>query len=409
MNFVSIADFVLIVGEAQKHQPNPIDWPLYNSYKDLTIRAQTITALEASNVFALTAEDFKTFIHLIDGDKTPLPFNTARVLSGSFIKGLLTRLVVDDYHLQLNGKPVQLVLSPNPKKDDWQAESWILGYLRTFSEHLQLPDSWDAVRDDKKNPDYAKCLSALTDSTLQAAGIVAGWKAGDTLLGLPDAQKTTIRGSILTLLHSQFTTREVGMAIGYSLCYLAGYISSERSIQVVEGKPSSKAYAGPDKLAFVFESLGNHIRSKSQGLIGAFEIANKLFALVVAEFYIVATDPQYNNNTGKIQVTACQDYQAFLLGFERGLLNGAELTFTELFNEAYGLGYSDGFRDGYSQGYAAGWQDGYRVGYNAGSNQGTWLNSLHTILGDVGTALGDLNTVLSDAKTAGTVITALFA
>jgi hypothetical protein len=395
-------DFLKIVADAEVKEPNTIDWPLFDQYKDLSIPVQTISDLVNSNVFAHNSSPFRTFVTLAEffgpGQDVPLPFHTVRVLSGSFIKGLITRLILQMYPLKLKG---DLVLRTafsfgTPSGTPWKADDWASEYLSKFSAHLQSATSWNEARDDKKNPDYERCLSALTDSTLQMAGIVLGWEAGDALSAMPADPGDKIRTAIWSLLNSQFTTQQLGMAVAYTLSFIAGYIATERNINVVEGKPADRALPDPTNIGAVHNKLGEHIRCGNHRHNAAFDIANRFFALVVAESYIVANDEHYEDDTKEDQGEASRAYQAFIIGFERGLASGAEEIFDEL------------FKDGYSLGYSAGWQDGYRAGYKANSNQPTWLGSLQSIIGDVHGALGDLTTLVSDAKTAATVIAVIF-
>jgi hypothetical protein len=154
------------------------------------------------------------------------------------------------------------------------------------------------------------------------------------------------------------------------------------------------------QLGDILDSLsGNSQGSKTSIQNNVVNVSTAFFSFVVAEFFAISASNAAN----------AAKYEAFIRGFQKGLMWGADVQFRQLFEQGYILGYTNGFRDGYSQGYSAGWTAGYAVGYQAG--QSTWMSTFQNIGNGLSGLLSDagaLGTLLNDAGTVGEAIASIF-
>lgn len=428
LNNISVVDFLSAVGGAMETPDQP--YP-YNKYKTVTpvhftLSMQCISALGASKVFTKTGQPWQVFVKL-DNYQLLFPFHIASVLSISFIKGFVTRLILEAYSnkwstIQPPFSIPALPLIPYPPPPQAQTgltvDLWAQYYLKSLSSTFQDVKNWDhwGVQD------YGQCLSNMTDASLQVAGIVTGWHAADQLIA--NAETATV-ANVWKLLNAKYTTRHLGMMVGYAFCYLSGYAKNERIALIMQGAKPSASQNGPATIPAIYNNLSNNVEL----LCGSgsyqkelFDMGNRFFRLVVGEFYAITQNPNYVPPPPSTSVAgALAAYQAFIVGFERGMSLGADVLFTDLYvagwdageQFGYNLGYSNGFRDGYSQGYGAGWQAGYDANVNTPS---TWMGGLSNIFQNLGTVLGDadkiagqIGPILGDVKTVGTVVAAIFA
>ena len=224
-----------------------------------------------------------------------------------------------------------------------------------------------------------------------------GWLAGDAFASNPaDAQLQSAEIAFWEMINSSYTQEEVGIAVGYTFSYLSGFLISDRTkaMMSVGGKPADQQTDPTRAPAVIYGGLtGRPALSSVQANV--FSLATNFFSFVVKEFYAISgTD-----------IIRAAKYQSFIIGFQQGLMLGADALFLRFYSDGYILGYTDGFRDGYSQGYIAGWTAGYSSGYQAG--QSTWMSGLQSINGGLSGLLNDAQTLgklLSEAATVDTVI-----
>jgi hypothetical protein len=341
-----------------------------------------------------------------------LPYQTAKLLSSSFMSGLATRLILDNYNKAWSAVgidvsyPLPIGVAP-PKNTPSVVPAaigpldWCQNYLIALSGKLTNPATWTGASTANNNADYFGCLSLLTDSSLQAVGIILGWLAGDAIAADPNA--STYETAFWTLAkgvnqpgYPNYTTVEVGMMVGYTFSYLSGFISSERSKALIAGNAIPQPLTDPIKAPpEIFSYLSSNTNAGAAAIPSTLAVGNQLFLFILQEFYAIASDP-----------TKSQQYQGFIQGFEQGLLLGADVMYQLLYFEAYYLGYTSGFRDGYTQGYSAGWTAGYGAG-QASVGSTNWISSLSSIFGGLSQTLGSANTILSDAGYVVSVISSI--
>jgi hypothetical protein len=377
-------------------------------------------------IFSGGGQPYQVFVSLdkIDYKGAPaqvlVPYQIAKLLSGAFIHGLVTRLVLDRYKAAwFNGTPsvplwADLPLTsappkgpnPHPVATAMDAGAWAQKYLQTLCVAVVDPQKWMSTRSALNTAhlpsDYFGCLRYLSDSSLQAAGIIIGWLAGDALTAPGFGGAVACQQAILNLLKDRHSHVAIGRMVGYTFTYLNGFISSERTRAAISANALQaplndpiNPQKGPPQ---IFTNLAAHVSGVAQTDLTP--LATAFFNFIVAEFYAIG------NGAG--DRSRAEKYQAFIQGFAQGALGAADVLFRQLFKEAYQLGYTNGFHDGYAQGYSAGWTEGYAVGYQAGQN--TWMSGLQSIIDGASGLLSDakeLDTLLNDATTVGTVIASL--
>lgn len=426
LHSLNMREFEKYAGYATTNPDQPFPVTKYTQHStSATLNIQSIKALQTVPPFVGAAELYHVFVYL---DATTLvPYQTASLLSTCFISGLVTRLLLERYAIKwrnLLGVALNLTLAAAPlpgraKRGNrgsvpspMNATDWIATYLTSLSRSLLVSGTWTSLG----QSDYCSALSMVTPATLQAIGMVKGWTTGDALVA-SSADYAACEAKIWKWLNSRYTTRQIGTIAGYTLCYLAGFLESERTQALINGQASPPSQLqGPDNIRNVFGDLNNWDGSRSRSFQfqqdPAFDIVNGLFEVVNGEFYAVAQQQPFPNRS-----VVLSDHQAFLNGFTDGITEGAQVMFVDLFDAGWNLGYaygytagySTGFQSGYSQGYSAGYQEGYAVGYNAG--QPTWMSGLQTVINDVGSIVSDVKTVgtiLGDISTAGQILGALF-
>ena len=430
LNNMTASDFLSCTGPAME---TPDQIYQYNKYAaDLPthfgLNVQFISALggtTGSKAFAKAGLPWQVFVKLDNYTQSPvlLPFQTACALSLTFIKGLVTRLILEKYNdLWSSIRPPISVPSlplvppsspPPPAPPPLTVLSWATTYVTSLSVELTTVANWT------KWPvqDYSQCLSNMTDASLQVAGLATGWSAADALISAAD--NTSIQ-AIWNLLNRRYTTQHLGAMVGYTFCYMSGYLKNERIAALMQGVTPPAQIAGPAELPTIYTNLAQNIDTTSTSGSYAqptFDITNRFFALVVGEFFSITQNTSYAPPPPSTSATdALASYQAFITGFETGMSQGADVLFTDLYTEGweageqfgYSIGYSNGYRDGYSQGYAAGWQAGYSAMPAATS---TWMSGLNNIFGGLGNLLddaGQLPGILSDVGTVGQAIASIF-
>jgi len=399
--------FLNSVGPAMQASGSDVLVQAYYQYEEsVQLYLRAIPALENSASFKGSAQPYQVFVALDRISFTPgnakvlVPYHTAALLSAAFVHGLVTRLVLQKYADAWGSikpsvtlpYPLTLIAMPPQGSSSssvpvpFNASDWLQKYVSNLSAKLMGVGSWSG--------DYFKCLAGLTDASLQAAGIVTGWLAGDALVS--ETVPKNCVDSVWTLLRDKYSTKKFGSMIGYTFSYLSGFLSSERTSAMADGLPPLAQLSDSAK---IYDALIGNQTSPIASQQGIFSLSSTFFRLVLGEFYAIA---------GETSPDSPAKYGAFLQGFEEGLMDGANVMFLRIFQEGYQLGYTAGFRDGFSQGYSAGWTAGYAQGYQAG--QSTWISGFQSILDGVSSLISDsstLETVLSDTVTVGTVIASL--
>jgi hypothetical protein len=416
-------DFLRQVGSAINYKDTDVsaDTLLFQAdgglpaIQDVQLFVHSISALEtsATAIFSGSAQNYQVFIALDRISRTDpqatilVPYQTAKLLSSAFIYGLTTRLILERYKdswqnassgsvplpypLPIVAAPPTGGQTPHPVPAPLNAADWCHSYLSQLSTLLATPGTWTAAGSKYGTQGYSQLLSLMTDSSLQAVGIMMGWLAGDALTDGSYGNSPACQAAFWKILHKKYTTVEIGMMVGYTFTYLSGFLSCERMKAMIAGTASPPTQLNDPIKAPAL--IYNYLNSGSvANKITAPDIANQLFLFIVQEFYAIAAD-----------VNKAQQYQGFIQGFERGLVLGADVMYQLIFTEAYELGFTTGFEEGYAQGYSAGWTAG--VNYVAGQN--TWMTGLSNILGGLSQVLSDANSLLADPAV-GTIIATLW-
>jgi hypothetical protein len=224
-----------------------------------------------------------------------LPYQTAKLLSSGFIYGLATRLILDSYKQAWAGVGTALpyglpVVAAPPKNPPavvpapLNAADWCQQYLTALSGKLVNPATWTSTSSANSNTDYFGCLSLLTDSSLQAVGMMMGWLAGDAITADPNA--ATYEAAFWNLLrgvnkpnYRNYTTIHVGMMVGYTFTYLSGLLSSERSKAMIAGNVPPQPLTDPVKSPpEIYSLLSVNTNAGATGITP--NVGNQFFELV---------------------------------------------------------------------------------------------------------------------------------
>ena len=410
--------FISVVGEAQQTPGVDYDW---QPYKHVTptpdkviLRVRFMDNLIATQAFKAPSQfiDYTTFVNIMKYGYV-VPYQTAMLIDSSFLAGLVTRLIFQKYYSACHALVPNGLLSINTappvagSPPVRSAEKWIGEYFQTLSNTMTGTGSW--------NSEYLTCLTANTDSALQVAGMVEGWRLGDKLTdGTIDTSKGCL-ASIWALLGSRYTTEHIGRLVGYTLFLLGGYLNNERIIDYRGGT----TYAQILDPTAIFNKFGPHLEAISKlggtGPDFTFRLANQFYGFVLSDFQMLMADSPGNQ-------TAIAAYRSFLDGYEAGLTCGATTMFRVMYTAGWETGYDSGyvtgfttgyaigFSNGYGEGYANGWQAGYNTGYTDGQN--SWTGILGGIANTIGTAIGDAQAIAGVASQivgAGSVVAGLFA
>jgi hypothetical protein len=371
-----------------------------------------------------------------------VPFDTGALISACFIKGLVTRLVLGLYvpiwknyapnkvlpiafedlspthlrgavptHAHLRGS------APTGGTPAANMESWIATQLTALASNFVLPSTWNGTPTNTAL--YSQCVMERTDPSLQLAGILMGWRAGDALVaatGTTDGENA--KTQIWRLIGYRYTTKEVGKMMGYVFMVLSGFLNNDRTNNVINYNSTSPLPNPPENtpgsLPTLFSQFGNQLfmtrQSNKPNVIQ--EFVDRFYQLIEGEFYGIVENSAFVDPGD-----ALMSYHAFMVGFVRGTVASADQLFDELYNEGYQagyqngyesglqIGYTNGFRDGYSQGFAGGYTVGYQNGDAAGFSAGSSsMGGLGNIINGISGVLGSASSILSDAGTVGTVI-----
>ena len=411
---LNLDGFTGLSGYALRYSNQDITSNTYSAFGGPTLYMHAISALElkAPQVFSGGDVIYQAYIALDRKTiqdptaKLLVPYQVAKALSSAFMYGLTTRMLLEKYKavwqnaatpvyltypLVLNAAPPPTGPIPNPvpafNANDW-CDSYVGGLVSKFTN----PASFAA-------PNYAACIAALTDSSLQVAGMAMGWVVGDALADSTIANVGACQAAVRALLNDTFTTEQIGIMAGYTLSYLSGYVSSERTATMITGgdpgPPQTNATSIYADLSNFTQKIGQSTNIDNN-VVG---IANSLFAFALQDFYGAADVP----------AKAAKNWY-FLKGYEEGLTLGADVMYRSIFNEAFQLGFTVGFREGFTQGYSAGYATGYSAGYQVGKSQSTWMSGLANTFSALGQLLNSPQTatLLKDVNTVGTVIAAFF-
>jgi len=263
---------------------------------------------------AANIETFNQFCITLDGYVgVTVPMRAAEVVSGSFITGLVTRLVLE--------------MSTKRGDDD-------LSGIR-YKRKIETDRSRWISPGNSKMEDFLRKISQ--DGLLTTAGIFHGWTFGGNLARRADPAYTAI---MWKLLKSRFSWAEIGDLTGYGLNYLIGFLRCQLALSTVEK-------GGTADLNKIRELLIKDERTHDT-------------EKVVCDFF----DAFLSLAPAILGSRARSPFLDFVKGFQRGGLRSSEAVFVLALNAGYGIGYRDGYQAGYARGYA----DGYAAGYEDGTS-----------------------------------------
>jgi hypothetical protein len=155
--------------------------------------------------------------------------------------------------------------------------------------------------------------------------------------------------------------------VGYTLSYLSGY---ERAAQQphAAGTPTDQMILTALALTSLEQAQDVSTHADTPTIAGF--INQRFYEQTVDQFYSITTT---------VPVPAGENLsniRDFLIGYNQGGIEAADVVYGEVFSLGYGIGYSDGFADGYAKGYAEGYRIGYSAGWSAGWNaapKGFWV------------------------------------
>jgi hypothetical protein len=257
---------------------------------------------------------------------------------------------------------------------------------------------------------YSSCLANNTPASIQVAAILMGWRAGDALVAAPSSDPNM--NAVWKLIGLRNSFKEIGAMVGYVLMVLSGFLECERTAYYANPPvgPAPARWLTPDHLVDIVTQFGALEGSKAGARSrGRRDLVNEYFSLILGEFYgVVLAAPASSS-------TVIQNHNAFVGGFVRGMIQGANAMFADLFNAGWQsgyasgqeIGYAKGLAQGYSQGYVAGRQAGFAAadgaGYDSGGSQSAF-GGLGTIIDGVGSVLGGVQGILSNAGVVGSVV-----
>ena len=203
------------------------------------LNVEYVSSLGQSKVFAKAGAPWQVFVKL-DNFGLLLPFQTASTVALTFVKGMVTRLILEKYNqlwksinITVPSLPLAPPTSPPPPAPPaLTVDTWAKAYLTSLSTELSDFTKWNQW----PVQDYSQCLSNMTDASLQVAGISLGWFAADELISATD---TATISAIWSLLNARYTTAHLGAMVGYVFCYLTGYLQNERIAKLVQGAKGS--------------------------------------------------------------------------------------------------------------------------------------------------------------------------
>jgi hypothetical protein len=346
-----------------------------------------------------------------------VPFETAALISACFQKGLVSRLILGSY------QPIWSQYAPNKKlpvgfndistatiTPNTAVDSWISSQINAFATTLNTAGTWSS------GSDFDTCLSAVTNCSIQVAGILLGWRAGDAIVAATDPvdQAATLK-AFWGMLGWRFTAKEIGRMMGYALMMLSGFLENDRTFAVTQFNGGALPTTGATDIPTIYNQMSSLIQTNRTAnlQLNVRQLVERFFALVEGEFYGITQNPNYAGGDATKTQTALVTYSAFMSGFVHGMASSADRLFSDFYNDGYNagyqaglqVGYTNGFRDGYSQGLAAGYTVGYGAGDAAGyANGASAMGGLGTLFTGINNVLGSASGILSDAGTVGTVI-----
>ena len=414
---------------------NPGVWPFHRQADPASVilNVQFMTGISGQAAFnnsQLRKMLPAVFVRL-DNLNCFVPFDMAALISTCFIDGLVSRLILGNYvpiwkkYAPNNTLPIAFEdLSPAPgpgaappgATPAANMDKWIASQITQFANNCALTTTWNGNPMDATL--YGECVSQQTNPSLQLAGIMMGWRAGDALsaaAGTPDG--TAALNAVWQFLGYRHTTEDLGKMMGYAFMFLSGFMDNDRTGIVVNFKPTS-ALPTPPQLAlsplfvnFTVQMLLNRNSNKVSLFRG---LIDRFYRLIEGELYGITQNSNFPGPGTANQ--ALINYNAFIGGFVHGMTTAADQLFDELYNVGYQTGYenglqigfTNGFRDGYSQGftggYTVGYQNGDAAGYAAGASS---VGGLGSIISGISNVLGSTSSILSDAGTVGTVISTI--
>jgi hypothetical protein len=378
-----------VAGPAEGAQGAPVNFSPFPGSPN-TLRFQYITALlqNADSNPIFFPNPSKAVFVLTEVFTVPLSYGAAQIISNAMMAGLTTRLIFEKY----NEKWSQFGL-PGINLNLGIKSFGLQTAITKLSTDLTTPKSWKQ----SGLTTFEQIQSLLMDSaSTQAAGIILGWIAADSILALPAAKRDEAIKGIWKVVGLRYTNRDLGALVSFTLNYLIGFIRNKRTIDIINNqKPAEER-----RIEVILQYLTDHVLNepRNNNLV---QTAINFHKMLLDEFYAIAQKDVTGGFSLADKKAALQEYRAFLDGFQRGSMVAAELLFRETFSSAYDIGYARGFRDGYAQGYAAGWQAGYDTGFSEGKAVGMGLSSALTQISE---SLTKVDNFVNDLGKAGTVI-----
>jgi hypothetical protein len=315
----------------------------------------------------------------------PVPIPAAEMFSASFANGFVTRLVLGEYIRAWDAHgskfsqddlnfPIGMGSLPIPTAFSQIASYQVIHVI--FGQAAGPPEY-----------NLRTGLSRLLqDNSLQAAGLLWGWKAASELDQFRNNGDPQYYNAAFKLVRSRFSTEQIGEMTAYSLSYLIGY-SKMAVIRQVElatggrrgarggqisavqgfargarGGPISAVQGAADQNAISAQNnaILNRI-TQDRNADEAKQLLSSFYIAFLSEFSALAENSRLDPTDKQALLAASF---AFLRGFQKGETDAADRVFQDVFTLAYGIGYKDGFQDGFTQGYASGYRDGYASGYS---------------------------------------------
>ena len=287
-----------------------------------------------------------------------VPDQVFHATANSFISGFVTRLVLEEFQKVLPSSTLPNLPEPTSRQS------------LTPPTAFENPSAWP---DNKKFDDAAAAI--YKENPLNGDAMMCGWYAGQELVASGESRYTDAAHKLIKM---RFESQKIGQMVGYTLSYLSGYAASARvgaAAQKDEADLSLELAKVNASSAVDKKYFENSYSPVSQALFSA--LASSLG----------------DGNTASDANFPRGDLAKFLIGFNAGGINAADVVYAQTFFLAYGIGHRDGFREGYSAGYA----DGRRKGFEEGRASVTFsfFDGVWNFIQGVADNAGPIGTVIS--------------
>jgi hypothetical protein len=407
--------YIQAASEAQSHAPGFFEWPLYKVIDpavglQVKFQSQLQTTKAFTPPLGTDKLDYATFVS-IEHRKSELPFHLAQTISAAFFSGLVTRYLLEQYKIACkftifpNGS-FSLKPGPtppvSPAKPARSADRWVDEYFDGLSKRATDPAQWNSA--------YFDSVYALSDPSLQIAGIIDGWRLVDKITD-GDVKNDKAIPAVLSLMNSRYTSIELGKMVGYALFFLCGFVNSDRTIKAAQGKDPGALNSDPGSILSQYSKHTLDVgHDPNGGLAQTFDLVHKFYTTVLSDYYLLSQKQpknddllaKYYNFLDGFQTGVDQSASAlFLLFYKQGYEDGYDVGYAQ----GYKVGFTAGFSTGYSEGYSNGWQAGYSTGYSDGP--GSFTGVLNGVVSQLGSNLGNISGIVNDLSTAGSIGSAI--